>query len=152
MLEENQELPQKGCGGKGDLRHQQCWAGRQPVEVEIPYLPQILTFSSVSLKNETFSEGRSRECSQVPQVSDGHCGCLLGKESPQESHGVGDGAMCQPQPRLCSLGILCWKHILCGHPIKRRSRVSWAPTNNGAVQLYTSRGYEKHRLGKTNIS
>lgn len=27
---------------------------------------------------------------------------------------------------------------------------SWAPTNNGAVQLCT--GYKKHRLGKTNIS
>lgn len=110
VLEENQELPQKGCGRKNDLRHQQCWAGRQPVEVEIPYLPQILTFSSAGLKNETFSEGRSREQLQgvfsgatgAVAASDGHCGCLLGKESPQESHGVGDGTMCQPQPRLCS--------------------------------------------------
>lgn len=44
---------------------------------------------------------------------------------PRKVTRVGDGTMCQPQPWLCSLGILCWKHILRGHPIngllKRRS-------------------------------
>lgn len=94
------------------------------MEVEILHLPQILPFYSASLKNKTLSEDKSREqiCSQMPQgrrvpFQMGPVGAFWGK-LPQESHtGGGDGTMCQLQARLCSLGILCWKHILRGHPI-----------------------------------
>lgn len=46
--------------------------------------------------------------------------CLMGTVGacwgtcPGKVTRVGDGTMCQPQPRLW---ILCWKHILRGHPV-----------------------------------
>lgn len=87
--------------------------------------PQILTFSSSGLKNKTFLEGKSREQLQGVFSDATGAGChsrwalwvLFGGSCPRKVTRVGDGTMCQPQPRLCSLGILCWKHILRAHPI-----------------------------------
>lgn len=47
--------------GEGKVTSGTSNVGGQPMEVEIPCIPQILTFSSAGLKNKTLLKGKSLE-------------------------------------------------------------------------------------------